>query len=635
MADDRLRMVAEVEDRATGPLGRIRTALGNVANTPGAGALRKDFEGAHAAIQRTQGAIGAINPVLAGLGIASFGAVTALGGAAVALRNFSSNTQQLSMLSRETGVTIDRLRAFGALGERFGVSSDKMNGAVQSFSSTMYDLRRRWGEVYGSLKGMNLGGLAEELVNAPNMEVALKRAMEGLAAIPQPEVRRRVSMMLFGTADIGSVADAVGGDFQKTLDDIARRMGRTSTEQVAAAQKFEQSLSELRANLEGVRTGALTPLLTEFNALLASLNSPGAVKVFQDELAGLSKGLRDTVAEFQQIVALWEKVKGLFAGNAAEQEMRGVINGGGTPAGQSGTRQLQLEGRKYSIEQQRELLDRNPNAPDYQRKRDRMTEELKRVGDELERLRTQSPTVQQQSFGGPAVSGGALIQKAAFGGASSFSGGYGGGAGVFGGGRPAIGGYVPPIPSGGDPIRVPRSAISPRAPVPSVGALSGRDGERSGGALSPGDAGGQVTAKYPDGLAAGIKQSAKDLGISAEDLATVISYETGGTFDKWKRGPTTKWGTHRGLIQWGEPQARKYGVTQDMSAGEQMQAVTRYLRDRGVKPGMGAHQVYGAINAGGVSDWHLRQKDAAAGGAPGTVRDKVDYQMGAHRRKGV
>lgn len=58
-----------------------------------------------------------------------------------------------------------------------------------------------------------------------------------------------------------------------------------------------------------------------------------------------------------------------------------------------------------------------------------------------------------------------------------------------------------------------------------------------------------LSGPYSNELATAIGQSAKDLGVSQRDLATAISYETAGTFDKWKRGPHTKWGQHRGLIQ--------------------------------------------------------------------------------------
>lgn len=132
-------------------------------------------------------------------------------------------------------------------------------------------------------------------------------------------------------------------------------------------------------------------------------------------------------------------------------------------------------------------------------------------------------------------------------------------------------------------------------------------------------------------LAQAITATAGKLGIDPVDLATAISYETAGTFDPWKAGPTTKWGQHRGLIQWGEPQRQKYGVTQDMPVPAQVEAAGQYLIDAGVKPGMGLMDIYSAINAGKVGLYN--RTDAHAGGAPGTVADKVNYQMTGHRQK--
>lgn len=125
--------------------------------------------------------------------------------------------------------------------------------------------------------------------------------------------------------------------------------------------------------------------------------------------------------------------------------------------------------------------------------------------------------------------------------------------------------------------------------------------------------------------------TAQKLGIDPLHLATAISYETGGTFDPWKAGPTTQHGQHRGLIQWGEPQARQYGVGPDTPISDQLVAVGRYLTDRGVRPGMGLLDVYSAINAGRVGLYD--RSDANNGGAPGTVRDKVNSQMGDHKLK--
>lgn len=139
-----------------------------------------------------------------------------------------------------------------------------------------------------------------------------------------------------------------------------------------------------------------------------------------------------------------------------------------------------------------------------------------------------------------------------------------------------------------------------------------------------------------DPLRDGIASTAQALGIDPIDLATTISYETAGTFDPTKAGPTTQWGQHRGLIQFGEPQAKQYGVNWEDPIGSQLGpngAVANYLRDTGVKPGMGLLDIYSAVNAGGVGRYN--RSDANNGGAPGTVADKVNNQMAGHRQKAV
>jgi hypothetical protein len=135
-------------------------------------------------------------------------------------------------------------------------------------------------------------------------------------------------------------------------------------------------------------------------------------------------------------------------------------------------------------------------------------------------------------------------------------------------------------------------------------------------------------------VTSGILETAQSLGMDPEVLATMISYETAGTFAPDKKGPTTQWGQHRGLIQFGEPQAKKYGVDWNDPVGSQLGrdgAVVRYFRDNGWKEGMGMLDAYSIINAGAPGRYNA--SDANNGGAPGTVRDKVERQMGAHRAK--
>lgn len=131
-------------------------------------------------------------------------------------------------------------------------------------------------------------------------------------------------------------------------------------------------------------------------------------------------------------------------------------------------------------------------------------------------------------------------------------------------------------------------------------------------------------------LAQALVRVSGGLGVNPLDLGTVMSYETGGTFDPWKRGPTTQWGQHRGLIQWGEPQAARYGVNANTPVAQQVDAVGQYLKDAGVRPGMGLMDLYSAVNAGHVG--RNNASDAGNGGAPGTVADKV-ATMAPHEAK--
>lgn len=132
----------------------------------------------------------------------------------------------------------------------------------------------------------------------------------------------------------------------------------------------------------------------------------------------------------------------------------------------------------------------------------------------------------------------------------------------------------------------------------------------------------------------GIIDTANALGMDPTVLATIISYETAGTFDPTKRGPTTQWGQHRGLIQFGEPQAKQYGVDWNDPLGSQLGpdgAIVKYFLSSGWKPGMSEMDAYSVVNAGGPGRYGA--SDANNGGAAGTVADKVNNQFGAHRDK--
>lgn len=151
-------------------------------------------------------------------------------------------------------------------------------------------------------------------------------------------------------------------------------------------------------------------------------------------------------------------------------------------------------------------------------------------------------------------------------------------------------------------------------------------------AQAHGDSGGGFNGD----LRSGIIETARAIGADPMDLATAISYETAGTFDPTKRGPRTQWGQHRGLIQFGEPQARQHGVDWSNPVRSQLGpdgAIASYFRSSGFKPGMSGLDLYSTINAGAPGRYAA--SDANNGGAPGSVRDKWETQMAGHRQKAM
>lgn len=135
-----------------------------------------------------------------------------------------------------------------------------------------------------------------------------------------------------------------------------------------------------------------------------------------------------------------------------------------------------------------------------------------------------------------------------------------------------------------------------------------------------------------------IRAAAQLLGIDPNDLAAVISFETGGTFRQDIRNPTS---SATGLIQFMEATAKQLGTSTAelarMSFEEQMKYVVKYLQGRGITNGSTLGDVYSAV-AGwgyrrGTEAYRLNQVwDADKDGYIGKGEAVTAGPFQAHRR---
>lgn len=115
----------------------------------------------------------------------------------------------------------------------------------------------------------------------------------------------------------------------------------------------------------------------------------------------------------------------------------------------------------------------------------------------------------------------------------------------------------------------------------------------------------QATARLNSDIEKAILWGASQLQIDPNYLASVISFETGGTFSTNARHPKT---SATGLIQFmedadGKYDGKYYGMTRNqfgaLSAMEQMQYVVKFFKGKGLKANASLGQVYDAVTGTG------------------------------------
>lgn len=152
-------------------------------------------------------------------------------------------------------------------------------------------------------------------------------------------------------------------------------------------------------------------------------------------------------------------------------------------------------------------------------------------------------------------------------------------------------------------------------PAPLVAPVRERAAPRSPNVAGSGDPFAQVA-----------RDVAATFDLDPVDVAAIMSYESGGTFDPRKMGG--KGGNYMGLIQFGPWERNKYGIDANSSPEQWTRAIVSFLNDRGFKKGMGTLDLYSTINAGKPGRYN-------ASDGNGTVRSHHARILAEHRDNGA
>jgi hypothetical protein len=500
--DESLRLVAEVVDRFSGPLRNLRTMLQGVQPGPGIDKLKSGLEGGQKAATALSREVGnTLTPALNAAGIAGLSVSGALLGVGAALRSFTGSTATLALLGRETRMTVDSMRVLEEVGKRFDIAPEAMQQSFRSFAENSHQLKRGIGEVTAFLQSQSPAvarwgaQLQRDLAKGLDPDVAYRRALEFMRRIEDPIDRSRFAEKLFGNRSLGLLGSE---DLSKTIDEVQRQLGKLPKGAAENALAFKHSWEAIITSLIGLRDVLAIPIMKPLKEMTDEfgrfVQSPEVKSGFSEALNTISKTLKETnwrgvggdiVAVLGMIGSaasntasgirtLSEVMRALKEGRPIDAfrklddgilqhvvpkdvvpSLPGMLGLNKTPIEKLEKQRADLEthiSRMDEIAAARRRLGAGAPGEDSQvrQHREKLTNEMRELTEEIKKLREAGATVQQQSFtGGPF--GGAMIQNAAFGamaqtggimrGFSPFAGGGGSGGGSRGPGAP--GGAAP------------------------------------------------------------------------------------------------------------------------------------------------------------------------------------------------
>jgi hypothetical protein len=133
---------------------------------------------------------------------------------------------------------------------------------------------------------------------------------------------------------------------------------------------------------------------------------------------------------------------------------------------------------------------------------------------------------------------------------------------------------------------------------------------------------------------AALVRVADRLGVSPADLAAIFSFETGGTLSPSTPGRGAAAG-RVGLIQAGPNEMRAYGIHGGQTFEQQLEGVARYMKARGVRPGMGLPDLYAAVNGGNAGAGWVADGNGTVARSEATQRRLREHRAQAIRRLGL
>lgn len=295
MTDERLRLIAEMKDRLTPALRRLKTVMDSTARGEAFRKLAKDMSFAERAGYRFGFVMG--RTVRWGV----LGAAAAAGTAGAAYAKMTKDTADAldaqAKLAKQTGFTANTIRTLTAVADLSGLSQEQLSAGLSKFNTNLGRLRQNQGQFFTYLQKTN-PALAQQLKTVGSTQDAFVLLSDVISKTTDPS-RRAALLKAAGLPQEFARLFADGpAALRQTITDVKRLQGVLSPVTFSNAGAFGDSLTNiglawkgLRDNMAAAAFPIATPLLNDLAGFVAD-NREGIVSGFREIATDIGAGLR-------------------------------------------------------------------------------------------------------------------------------------------------------------------------------------------------------------------------------------------------------------------------------------------------------------------------------------------------------
>lgn len=296
MTDERLRLIAEMKDRLTPALRRLKTVLDSTARGHAFRALARDMSFAEKAGYRLGFAMGTT------LRWGAIGAAAAAGTAGAAFIKFGKQSADAlddqAAFAKQINFSADSLRTLQGVAKRYNVDQEQLRGGLQKFTTLYGRLQQGQGGFFTYLKKTN-PALLEQFRHTKSGQEAFLLLSDAIAKTADPAKRAALAKAAgLSQQFLRFFADGPD-DLRKTIAEVIRLQGRLGAKAFQDAADYGDAMDNIGLAWEGLRDRLAASALPVVNPLLKDLadfvasNREGIVSGFKEIATDVGGGLRE------------------------------------------------------------------------------------------------------------------------------------------------------------------------------------------------------------------------------------------------------------------------------------------------------------------------------------------------------